>query len=157
MSWVTEYSQDGQISYETMSESEPKFEKKLRQRQNQFFLVQILRDLSNFKKHDNEGTNLALWRPLVSLRNLTILAAKGEDKKSRKQLKQGSKKKLFFLLCFVNFPANMSYTSTLGSKRVYPISSTWGPKLSINRDHLMWLNNKVNKVGEMYKYYCRVT
>ena len=57
---MTEYSQDGQISYETMSESEPKFEKKLRQRQNQFFLVQILRDLSNFKKHDNEGTNLAL-------------------------------------------------------------------------------------------------
>jgi predicted permease len=35
--------------------------------------------------------NLALSRPLVSLRNLMILAAKGEDKKSKKQLKQGLK------------------------------------------------------------------
>jgi len=29
----------------------------------------------------------------------------------------------------------MSYTPTLGSKRVYTISSTWGPKLGNNRIH----------------------
>jgi hypothetical protein len=32
-----------------------------------------------------------------------ILAAKGEDKKSRKQLKQGFEKKYFFLLRFCQF------------------------------------------------------
>jgi hypothetical protein len=53
-----------------------------------------------------------------------ILAANGEDKNSRKQLKQGSKKNISFFSAFVNFPANMSYTPTLGSKQVYTISST---------------------------------
>jgi hypothetical protein len=46
-----------------------------------------------------------------------ILAAKGKDKESRKQLKQGSKKKKYiyisFSSTFVNFLANMSYTPTL--------------------------------------------
>jgi hypothetical protein len=36
-----------------------------------------------------------------------ILAAKGKDKKSRKQLKQSFQKKYFFHLLFVNLPANM--------------------------------------------------
>jgi hypothetical protein len=36
-----------------------------------------------------------------------ILAAKGKDKESRKQLKQGSKKKISFST-FVNPPVNMS-------------------------------------------------
>ena len=57
---------------------------------------------------------------------------RGKDKESRKQLKQGSKKNISFSSAFVNFLANMSYTPTLGSKRVYTISSTWGPKLSNN-------------------------
>jgi hypothetical protein len=61
-----------------------------------------------------------------------ILATKGKDKESIKQLKQGSKKKISFSSAFVNFLANMNYTPTLGSKRVYTISSTWGPKLSNN-------------------------
>jgi hypothetical protein len=61
-----------------------------------------------------------------------ILAVKGKDKESRKQLKQGSKKNIYFSSAFVNFLANMRYTPTLGSKRVYTISSTWGPKLSNN-------------------------
>jgi hypothetical protein len=60
-----------------------------------------------------------------------ILAAKGEAKESRKQLKQGSKNISFFS-AFVNFPANMSCTPTLGLKEVYTISSTWPPKLSNN-------------------------
>jgi len=64
-----------------------------------------------------------------------ILAAKGKDKKSRKQLKQGSKKNISFSSTFVNFPANMSYTPTLGSKQVYTVSSTWGPKLSNNNNY----------------------
>jgi hypothetical protein len=53
---VTKYSWNGQILYEIKSKSELKFEhKKLRHQHNQFFLVQILRDLSNLKdqiKHD---------------------------------------------------------------------------------------------------------
>jgi hypothetical protein len=36
-----------------------------------------------------------------------ILAAKGKDKESRKQLKEGFKKKISFF-AFVNLPANMS-------------------------------------------------
>jgi len=47
-----------------------------------------------------------------------ISVANGEDKESRKQLKQCSKNISFFS-SFVNFPANMSYTSALGSKEVY--------------------------------------
>jgi hypothetical protein len=62
-----------------------------------------------------------------------ILAAKGKDKESRKQLKQGSKKNIYFSSSFVNFLANMRYTPTLGSEWVYTISNTWGPKLSNNR------------------------
>jgi hypothetical protein len=46
---VTKYSWDGQILRKTKLELEPKLEQKLRQQQNQFFLVQILRDLSNLK------------------------------------------------------------------------------------------------------------
>jgi hypothetical protein len=34
------------------------------------------------------------------------------------------KKNISFFSAFVNFPANMSYTPTLGSKQVYTISST---------------------------------
>jgi len=49
MAWVTKYSWDGQILRKTKLELEPKLEQKLRQQQNQFFLVQILRDLSNLK------------------------------------------------------------------------------------------------------------
>jgi hypothetical protein len=51
--------------------------------------------------------NLALQRLLISLRNLTILAAKEYDKEGRKQLKQGLKKISFFS-AFVNLPTNMS-------------------------------------------------
>jgi hypothetical protein len=36
-----------------------------------------------------------------------ILVAKGKDKESRKQLKQGFKKKIYFS-AFVNLPANIS-------------------------------------------------
>jgi len=51
--------------------------------------------------------SLASWRLLISLRILMILAAKGKDKESRRQLKQGSKNiSLFF--AFVSFPATMS-------------------------------------------------
>jgi len=50
MSWVTEYSYDGQISYKTKSESEPKLEQKIATPVESVFLVQILRDLSNLKK-----------------------------------------------------------------------------------------------------------
>jgi hypothetical protein len=58
--------------------------------------------------------------------------SKGEDKKSRKQLKQGSKK-YFFLLRFCQFSIkHMSYTPALGSKGVHTIFSTWGPKMSNN-------------------------
>jgi hypothetical protein len=60
-----------------------------------------------------------------------ILAAKGEDKKGRKQLKQGSKNISFFST-FVNLPANISKTPALGSKKVHTIFSTWGPKMSNN-------------------------
>jgi hypothetical protein len=49
MAWVTKYSWDGQILRKTKLELELKLEQKLRQQQNQFFLVQILRDLSNLK------------------------------------------------------------------------------------------------------------
>ena len=48
---------------------------------------------------------------------MTILAAKGKDKESRKQLKQGFEKNISFS-AFVNLPANMSYTPTLSSKEV---------------------------------------
>jgi hypothetical protein len=57
--------------------------------------------------------------------------ANGEDKESRKQLKQRLKNISFFF-AFVNFPANISYTPALGSKEIYIISSTWGPKMSNN-------------------------
>jgi hypothetical protein len=40
--------------------------------------VQNLRDLSNLKKQDNEGMNLALWRHLVSLRKPDNFDSKGE-------------------------------------------------------------------------------
>jgi hypothetical protein len=49
MAWVTKYNWDGQILRKTKLELEPKLEQKLRQQQNQFFLVKILRDLSNLK------------------------------------------------------------------------------------------------------------
>jgi hypothetical protein len=62
-----------------------------------------------------------------------ILAAKRKDKESRKQLKQVLEKKYISFSTFVNFPANMSYTFALGSKEVYIVSSTWGPKMSNNR------------------------
>ena len=91
---------------------------------------------------DKKEMNLTLWRLLIGLRNLTILAAKGEDKESRKQLKQGSKNISFF--AFINFPANMSYTLALGSKEVYTVSSTWGLKM---------INNTTNqKEGELYDF-----
>jgi len=63
-----------------------------------------------------------------------ISVANGEDRESRKQLKQCSKNISFFS-SFVNFPANMSYTSALGSKEVYTVSSTWGPKMSNNKPY----------------------
>jgi hypothetical protein len=66
-----------------------------------------------------------------------ILAAKGEDKESRKLLKQGSKNiSLFFV--FVNLPATMSYTLAFGSKKVHTISSMWGPKMSNNNIPQLW-------------------
>jgi len=49
MSWVTEYSYDGQISYETKSESESRLKQKIATAVESIFLVQILRDLSNLK------------------------------------------------------------------------------------------------------------
>jgi hypothetical protein len=49
MSWVTKYSWDGQILHETKSESKPKLEQKIATAKESVFLVQILRDLSNFK------------------------------------------------------------------------------------------------------------
>jgi len=63
-----------------------------------------------------------------------ILAAKGKDKESRKQLKQGFEKKIYiyFSLHFCQFSSNMSYTLALGLKEVYIVSSTWGPKMSNN-------------------------
>ena len=76
--------------------------------------------------------NLASWRLLISLKNLTISTAKGKDKESRKQLKQGSKN-TFFFFAFVNLPANMSLTLVFGSKEVHTISSMWGQKMSNNR------------------------
>jgi hypothetical protein len=45
------------------------------------------------------------------------------------------KNNISFSSAFVNFLANMSYTPTLGSKWVYTISSTWGPKLSTNKGY----------------------
>ena len=73
-----------------------------------------------------------------------ILAAKGKDKESRKQLKQGFEKYIYiyFSLFFVNFSANMSYTLALGSKEVYIVSSTWGPKMSNNRCPLFTMLTK---------------
>jgi hypothetical protein len=52
-----------------------------------------------------------------------ILAMKGKDKESRKQLKQGSKN-ISFISVFVNLPATMSETPAFGSKEVHIISST---------------------------------
>jgi len=54
MSWMTEYSWDGQIFHETKSESKAKLEQKLLLQQNCdnsriIFLARILRDLSNLK------------------------------------------------------------------------------------------------------------
>jgi hypothetical protein len=60
------------------------------------------------------------------------LAAKGKDKEGRKQLKQGSTNISSFS-AFVNLAPNMSYTPPLGSKEVYTVSSTWGPKMSNNK------------------------
>jgi len=74
-------------------------------------------------------------------KNLMILAAKGKDKKSRKQLKQGFEKKNYFS-AFVNFSANMSYTPALGSEEVYIVSSTWGQKMSNNRCPLFTMLTK---------------
>jgi CO dehydrogenase/acetyl-CoA synthase delta subunit len=61
-----------------------------------------------------------------------ILAAKGKDKEAENSSNRVSKKNIS-LSIFVNFPANMSYTLALGSKEVYIVSSTWGPKTSNNR------------------------
>jgi hypothetical protein len=71
----------------------------LRQQHN-YFLVQILRGLFNLKDQIKREMNLASWRLLISLRNLMILAAKGEDKESKKQLKQDSKNISFFSIFF---------------------------------------------------------
>ena len=46
---MIEYSWDGQILYETKSKSKPKLEQKITIAVKSFFLVQILRDLSNLK------------------------------------------------------------------------------------------------------------
>jgi hypothetical protein len=70
------------------------------QQQHNYFLVQILRGLFNLKDQIKREMNLASWRLLISLRNLTILAAKGEDKESKKQLKQDSKNISFFSIFF---------------------------------------------------------
>ena len=50
--------------------------------------------------------------------------SKEEDKESRKQLKQSSKKNIYFSSAFVNFPSNMSYIPVLGSKEIHTIFST---------------------------------
>ena len=63
------------------------------------------------------------------------MAVKGSIKKSREQLKQGSKKNISFSSTFINFPSNMSYTPTLGSKGVHTIFSPWGPKMSNNNNY----------------------
>jgi hypothetical protein len=78
----------------------------LRQQHN-YFLVQILRGLFNLKDQIKREMNLASWRLLISLRNLMILATKGEDKESKKQLKQDSKNISFFSI-FFNFSTIMS-------------------------------------------------
>jgi hypothetical protein len=78
------------------------------QQQHNYFLVQILRGLFNLKDQIKREMNLASWRLLISLRNLTILAAKGEDKESKKQLKQDSKNISFFSIFFFNFSTIMS-------------------------------------------------
>jgi hypothetical protein len=39
---------------------------------------------------------------------MTILVAKGEDKESKRQLKQGLKNLSFFSVYFVNFPTTMN-------------------------------------------------
>jgi hypothetical protein len=65
-------------------------------------------------------------------KKLDAFGNKGEGKKSRKQLKQGSKKNISFSPAFVNFPLNMSYTPALGSKKVHTIFTMWGPKMSNN-------------------------
>jgi len=49
MWWVTKYSWDGQILYETKSKSEPKLEQKIVTAAESIFLVQILKYLSNLK------------------------------------------------------------------------------------------------------------
>jgi hypothetical protein len=49
MSWVAEYSWDGQILHETKSESKPELEQKIATATESVFLVQILRDLSDLK------------------------------------------------------------------------------------------------------------
>jgi hypothetical protein len=70
-----------------------------------------------------------------------ILVVKGKDKKREQKTAQTGfeKKNISFSFAFVNFLANMSYTPTLGSKLVYTISSTWGPKLSNNKKYLSFL------------------
>jgi hypothetical protein len=59
-----------------------------------------------------------------------ILATKGKDKESRKQLKQGSKNISFFYV-FVN---SSTITPAFSSKEVHTISNMWGSKMSNNND-----------------------
>jgi hypothetical protein len=77
------------------------------------------------------------------------LVAKGKDKKEQKTAQTRFWKKKISFSTFVNFLGNMSYTPTLGSKRVYTISSMWGPESSnniwdqhiINCCHQFWIYN----------------
>jgi hypothetical protein len=78
--------------------------------------VQILRDLFNLKNQIKREMNLASWRIVISLRNLTILAAKGEDKESKKWLKQVSKNISFFSI-FFQFFNNYKLNSCIRFKR----------------------------------------
>jgi CO dehydrogenase/acetyl-CoA synthase delta subunit len=71
------------------------------------------------------------------------LAAKRKDKEGRKQLKYGSTNISSFS-AFVNLAANISYTLALGSKEVYAVSSTWGPKMSNNRCPIFTMLTKQN-------------
>jgi hypothetical protein len=59
------------------------------------------------------------------------LAAKGRIKGVENSSNM-VRKNISFSSAYVNFPSNMSYTPTLGSKGVHNIFSMWGPKMSNN-------------------------
>jgi len=93
--------------------------KKLRQQQN-YFLVQILRDLFNLKDQIKKNEFSIMKTPDQPKKTLMILVVKGKDKKKQKTAQTRLKKTKYFFLFFCQSSGEYELNSYTVQKRYTP-------------------------------------